>query len=47
MTDRIALALGLVIAAALVFDAVAADWGFSLFLARRFVDLLDWLSFWR
>lgn len=47
MTDRIAVALGLIVAAAL-----AADFGLnggqgSLFMARRLAGAIEWAAFWR
>ena len=46
MTNRIALILALAIAALVAFD-LALGFGVTLFLARRFLALLDWLAFWR
>jgi hypothetical protein len=31
----------------LAVDATLYDWDMSLFLARRFAALLNWLAFWR
>ncbi|QUS35736.1 hypothetical protein [Falsirhodobacter algicola] len=46
MTDRIAFGL-----AAIIFVAVGLDlafgWGGSVFLLRRFLDLVRWVAFWR
>ncbi|MES2146162.1 MAG: hypothetical protein V4516_17890 [Pseudomonadota bacterium] len=47
MTDRIALALGLMIAAALGADVLFNDSAVLLFLLRKFVDMVEWLAFWR
>lgn len=46
MTNQIALVLGL-----LILGAVGADFLFnagdaSMFLARKFLDLIEWVDFW-
>jgi hypothetical protein len=46
MTNRLALILGLLILGFVGADLLF-DWGATLFLARRFADLLEWLAFWR
>jgi hypothetical protein len=46
VTNRIALVLGLVLAALIAAD-LALGLGGLLFLARRFLALLDWIAFWR
>lgn len=46
MTNRLAIVLGLAVVAALALDQVL-DLGWGLYLARRFVELLDWVAFWR
>lgn len=47
MTDRIALVLGLVIVLSGAADLVLNDGGASMFLLRKFVDMVEWLAFWR
>ena len=47
MTNQIAIALGVMILAGLGVDAVYFDWTNSLFVARKFLELLEWLAFWR
>ena len=47
MTNRIALWLGVLIVAAFLMDRFAFDGSGALFLARKFVDLLHWVAFWR
>ena len=47
MTNGIAVFLALVIMAVLVFDGLANDWQVFLFVMRRFVDLTEYLAFWR
>jgi hypothetical protein len=46
MTNRIALVLAALILALVAAD-LAAGWGGTLFLARRFAELVEWLAFWR
>ncbi len=47
MTDRLALYLALG-AGALIAGDLALDGGAgTLFLLRRFMELLDWVEFWR
>ena len=47
MTNRTSIYLGLIICGAVIADFVLNDGQASLFLARKFVDLLDWVAFWR
>ena len=47
MTNRIALGLGLLIAAALAVDARLNGAQATLFLARKLLDLVEWMAFWR
>ena len=47
MTNRIAIALAVIIIGLLVFDALEFGWANSLFLARKFAELLEWVAFWR
>lgn len=47
MTNPIAVFLALVIFAALGYDVVFLNGQVSLFLARKFADLIEWLAFWR
>jgi len=47
MTNRIALGLALVIAAALAGDLLGNDLRGSLFLARKLFVFLDYIAFWR
>ena len=46
MTDRIAVWLGLVILAAGLADLVLNDGSALFFLARKFLDLIEWVDFW-
>lgn len=47
MTNTIAIRLGLVLALALLADAVFAQGAGFLFLARKTFLLIDWIAFWR
>ncbi len=46
MTNSVAIWLGLLILIALVVDLVF-DYGATLFLARQFLALIEWVAFWR
>jgi hypothetical protein len=46
MTNSLAVILAVLIVGALALD-LAMGWGLSLFLARRFADLVEWMAFWR
>lgn len=47
MTNQIALFLGVLILIGLGVDAVYFDWSGTIFLARKLIDLIEWLAFWR
>ena len=47
MTNQIALLLGLLILAGLGADFYLWDGQYTLFLARKFSDLIEWIAFWR
>ncbi|GAB5446655.1 hypothetical protein [Gymnodinialimonas sp.] len=47
MTNTIAIWILILIAAFLAVDAVLFEWANSLFLGRKFADLLSWMAFWR
>ncbi len=47
MTNTIAIWLGLVITALLAADYIYYDWANTLFLLRKFMELIEWLAFWR
>ena len=47
MTKTIAVYLGLAILAAMGLDLLANDGAALLFLARKFVLLVEWVVFWR
>ncbi|MDO9525481.1 MAG: hypothetical protein Q7J57_08045 [Gemmobacter sp.] len=46
MTNRLALILVLLVLGFLTLDQTFG-WGFGLFLMSKFVDAIEWLSFWR
>ncbi|MDF1718277.1 MAG: hypothetical protein P1U75_16610 [Antarcticimicrobium sp.] len=47
MTDRLALALGLMILSALVIDLALFGSGHMIFLAKKLFELTEWMAFWR
>jgi hypothetical protein len=47
MTDRIALGLALLLAALIGADLSLNGGAGLLFLARKFIDLMEWVEFWR
>lgn len=47
MTNKIALSLAVVLLAAIGLDLALNDGRGVLFLARRFLDLVEWVAFWR
>ncbi|NKB28153.1 MAG: glyceraldehyde-3-phosphate dehydrogenase [Rhodobacteraceae bacterium] len=46
MTNRVAIWLALLILLALILDYVMG-YGATLFLARQFLALIEWVAFWR
>lgn len=46
MTNRLAAILAGLIVAGLILDQLLGS-GLALFLARRFLDLVEWMVFWR
>lgn len=47
MTNTIAIWILILIAAFVAVDAAFFAWDLSLFLGRKFADLLWWMAFWR
>ncbi|MBC7133963.1 MAG: hypothetical protein H5U16_12805 [Roseovarius sp.] len=47
MTTRIALCLGALIVLALGLDALRNDMAGTLLVAKKFMDLIEYLAFWR
>jgi hypothetical protein len=46
MTNLLAVWVFLIVVAALVADHYFG-WGGTMFLLRKFADLIEWLAFWR
>jgi hypothetical protein len=47
MTNQIALAIGLLLLALIGLDLAANDGAGLMFTARKFLDLVEWVAFWR
>lgn len=47
MTDKIALVLGLIIAAALAVDIYLYGSAHMIFLGKKLFELIEWVAFWR
>jgi hypothetical protein len=47
MTNRIAIVLGLLILGGVAYDVLRNDLSGLLFLARKLMDLIEYLAFWR
>jgi hypothetical protein len=47
MTNGIALGIGLVLAAGIGADLTLNDGAALMFTARKFLDLVEWVAFWR
>jgi len=47
MTNTLAIGLGALILGFLAIDFAVFEMANSLFLGRKFVDLIEWLAFWR
>ena len=47
MTDRIGIGLAILILGFLAADLLVFHWDIHLFLARKFVVLIEWVAFWR
>lgn len=47
MTNQLALILGFAVVTGLTIDAYSFGWDNTLFLARKLLDLIEWLKFWR
>ena len=47
MTNVIAFWLGVILIAAAIADAALNDATVLLFVARKFLDLVEWVAFWR
>ncbi|MBL9048513.1 MAG: hypothetical protein JNK19_00185 [Tabrizicola sp.] len=47
MTNRIALWIGLILLAAIIADLTLNNGVALTFLVRKFLDLIEWVVFWR
>ncbi|VDC30859.1 hypothetical protein [Pseudogemmobacter humi] len=47
MTNRVALFLALFLGAAIVLDLLLNQGQIFVFLAQKFLHLVDWVQFWR
>ena len=47
MTNTIALVLGVIITLLLIADQIWLGGTTTLFLAREFTQLIEWVAFWR
>jgi hypothetical protein len=47
VTNRLAFVLALLIVTALAADVMLDDSKAVMFLLRKFVDMVEWLAFWR
>ena len=47
MTNRIALWIGLILLAAMIADFALNGGAATRFLSRKFLDLIEWVVFWR
>jgi hypothetical protein len=47
VTNRIALGIALLLGAAMLADYALNDGAALFFLARKFLDLIEWVAFWR
>ena len=47
MTDRLAIILGAIVALLIAADLFANGGGVLVFLARKMLDLMEYLIFWR
>jgi hypothetical protein len=47
MTNSLAIGIGIVLAVGLAVDFIFFGQSGALFLARKGLDLLEWLAFWR
>ena len=47
MTNSIAIGLGVMILSALALDFYLYGWDHLIFLAKKGLELIEWLAFWR
>lgn len=46
MTNRVALVIALLLLGVIALD-LALGWGGTVFVLRKFADLIEWVAFWR
>jgi len=47
MTNKLALIIGFIIIAVIVFDYVQYDLASTIFISRKLAALIEWMAFWR
>ena len=47
MTNKIAIALGVVLLFVILLDVFVYGWDLHIFLGRKLVELIEYLAFWR
>jgi len=47
VTDKLAIALGLLIFVALLSDWLIFDWQVTVFMAKKLIELTEYMAFWR
>lgn len=47
MTDRLAIIVGSIILACLLYDLIFNDANVTYFLLRKLMELIEWMAFWR
>ena len=47
MTNRLAIALGMLVLAVVVADLFYFEWGLMVFLGRKMLAFIEYLAFWR
>ncbi|WP_371224522.1 hypothetical protein [Roseovarius sp. 2305UL8-3] len=47
MTNTLAIGLAALILLALGLDYMLFEWGNTVFLGRKLIELIEWLAFWR
>ena len=47
MDNRLAIILGVLIAAGILYDLVASGGANIVFLLKKFTDLIEYVAFWR
>ncbi len=47
LTNKIAIWIACILVGLICIDALINDWGVAAFLAKKFVQFIDWVKFWR